>query len=119
MAVFFFQAEDGIRVDLVTGVQTCALPISIPSVRIDLETTMEDTHVWLIGADGKNRVELGAAIDNRQGEPGWSADGRSVLFTVQERGSVRLYRMPAIGGKAVPVVEERGRVGSWSAHGDQ
>src|SRR5215216_8062675 len=25
---FFFQAEDGIRADLVTGVQTCALPIS-------------------------------------------------------------------------------------------
>src|SRR5438552_15476519 len=27
MAAFFFQAEDGIRDDLVTGVQTCALPI--------------------------------------------------------------------------------------------
>src|SRR5258708_40134567 len=27
---FFFQAEDGIRDDLVTGVQTCALPISPP-----------------------------------------------------------------------------------------
>src|SRR5215216_6969622 len=27
---FFFQAEDGIRYDLVTGVQTCALPISTP-----------------------------------------------------------------------------------------
>src|SRR5258708_507386 len=26
-SVFFFQAEDGIRDDLVTGVQTCALPI--------------------------------------------------------------------------------------------
>src|SRR5258708_32918984 len=26
---FFFQAEDGIRDDLVTGVQRCALPISI------------------------------------------------------------------------------------------
>ncbi len=25
---FFFQAEDGIRDKLVTGVQTCALPIS-------------------------------------------------------------------------------------------
>src|SRR5207244_5350892 len=25
-----FQAEDGIRDDLVTGVQTCALPISVP-----------------------------------------------------------------------------------------
>src|SRR5258708_8801576 len=28
---FFFQAEDGIRDDLVTGVQTCALPISFLS----------------------------------------------------------------------------------------
>src|SRR5258708_22265671 len=27
---FFFQAEDGIRDDLVTGVQTCALPICAP-----------------------------------------------------------------------------------------
>src|SRR5258708_10364911 len=31
--VFFFQAEDGIRDDLVTGVQTCALPILIGSAR--------------------------------------------------------------------------------------
>src|SRR5258708_23200419 len=29
---FFFQAEDGIRDDLVTGVQTCALPISTPAL---------------------------------------------------------------------------------------
>ena len=29
---FFFQAEDGIRDDLVTGVQTCALPIYQNSV---------------------------------------------------------------------------------------
>src|SRR5205823_11376311 len=28
--VFFFQAEDGIRDKLVTGVQTCALPIYAP-----------------------------------------------------------------------------------------
>src|SRR5258708_29651697 len=32
-ARFFFQAEDGIRDDLVTGVQTCALPISGLDVR--------------------------------------------------------------------------------------
>src|SRR5688500_20131186 len=29
---FFFQAEDGIRDYKVTGVQTCALPISAPAV---------------------------------------------------------------------------------------
>src|SRR5258708_21250408 len=31
---FFFQAEDGIRDDLVTGVQTCALPIYFASRRL-------------------------------------------------------------------------------------
>src|SRR2546430_3089686 len=31
---FFFQAEDGIRDLTVTGVQTCALPISTPSSRL-------------------------------------------------------------------------------------
>src|SRR5207244_7791293 len=30
---FFFQAEDGIRDDLVTGVQTCALPIFPPKAQ--------------------------------------------------------------------------------------
>src|SRR5256714_8860692 len=30
--IFFFQAEDGIRDKLVTGVQTCALPISASCV---------------------------------------------------------------------------------------
>src|SRR5690606_36144594 len=34
--VFFFQAEDGIRVFHVTGVQTCALPISMQLVNADL-----------------------------------------------------------------------------------
>lgn len=85
----------------------------------DLETTMEDTHVWLIDADGKNRRELGASIDNRQGEPGWSSGGREVMFTVQERGSVRLYRMPMAGGKPALVVDEPGSVGAWSVHGNQ
>src|SRR5207237_5320409 len=31
--IFFFQAEDGIRDSSVTGVQTCALPISLALVR--------------------------------------------------------------------------------------
>ena len=84
----------------------------------DLETTMEDTHVWLIDADGKNRREL-ATIDNRQGPPGWSDDGRSVLFTVQDRGNVRLYRLPVSGGAPVAVVNDRGTVGAWSVHGNQ
>ena len=36
---FFFQAEDGIRDDLVTGVQTCALPISLKRNTIYIQKT--------------------------------------------------------------------------------
>src|SRR5258708_1251470 len=39
--VFFFQAEDGIRDDLVTGVQTCALPISSKKELLEQITDLE------------------------------------------------------------------------------
>ena len=81
------------------------------------ETTMEDTHVWLIGANGSGRRELGR-LDNRQGDPGWSRDGRTVLATVQERGSTRLHRFDPEGNAptvVVPAAAERGQVGGWSA----
>src|SRR5206468_5453220 len=35
---FFFQAEDGIRDLIVTGVQTCALPICLVTSRVDPPT---------------------------------------------------------------------------------
>src|SRR5206468_7169149 len=35
---FFFQAEDGIRDLIVTGVQTCALPISTPATVLEVMT---------------------------------------------------------------------------------
>src|SRR5256885_5602925 len=37
LLTFFFQAEDGIRDYKVTGVQTCALPISWPRVAASLD----------------------------------------------------------------------------------
>src|SRR5207244_6626759 len=40
---FFFQAEDGIRNDLVTGVQTCALPIYGADRRGAVAATHEST----------------------------------------------------------------------------
>ena len=98
----------------------------------DRETTMEDTHVWVMNADGSSRREL-ATIDNRQGAPQWAPDGKSLYFTVQERGSVHLYRQALEGGaraeaqvgerrdaRAAPnagaeiVLKERGSVGSFS-----
>src|SRR5205823_9073615 len=37
---FFFQAEDGIRDKLVTGVQTCALPILFAGMRVEAEAVV-------------------------------------------------------------------------------
>lgn len=81
----------------------------------DLETTMEDTHVYLMNADGSGRTELGAKIDNRQENAGWAPDGSAVYFTVEERGSNHLYRLPVTGGAGEAVVSEPGYVLSWSA----
>src|SRR5260370_6338799 len=47
---FFFQAEDGIRDSSVTGVQTCALPISVVE---------EDDIDWI---HGKHQFAFGAEI---------------------------------------------------------
>jgi dipeptidyl aminopeptidase/acylaminoacyl peptidase len=84
----------------------------------DRETTMEDTHVWMMNADGSDRREIGAVIDNRQGAPKWAPDDSAVYFTVQERGSNHLVRLPISGGKPEYIVNELGGVGSFSVGKD-
>ena len=50
--LFFFQAEDGIRDRLVTGVQTCALPILAQNeVRLQLHALAYNLGVFLQGTD--------------------------------------------------------------------
>ena len=80
----------------------------------DRETTMEDTHVWVMNADGSNRREIGAAIDNRQSAPHWAPDGGAVYFAVQERGNSHLVRLPLAGGQPEYVVKDEGGIGNWS-----
>ena len=80
----------------------------------DRETTMEDTHIWVMNADGSGRREL-AGIDNRQGAPVWGPDSRNVYFTVQERGSVHLYRQPVDASK--PDIDSSERRVMRSANG--
>ncbi len=84
----------------------------------DRETTMEDTHVWVMNADGSSRREIGAVVDNRQGAPHWSEDSSALYFTLQERGNNVLMRLPVSGGTAQYVVKERGAVFSFSVSKD-
>src|SRR5256885_5184677 len=55
--IFFFQAEDGIRDYKVTGVQTCALPISVRKLssttpRNHASTNHRIPAAWLAGVSG-------------------------------------------------------------------
>ena len=50
---FFFQAEDGIRDIGVTGVQTCALPISNKSARKTIEPQKAQTQAEHIANKSK------------------------------------------------------------------
>ncbi|HBY60564.1 MAG TPA: hypothetical protein DEH78_12135, partial [Solibacterales bacterium] len=79
----------------------------------DLETTMEDTHVWMMDSGGGNRREW-VSIDNRQGTPYWSPEGRHVYFSVQERGSVSLYRKAFPDGAPERLIAQPGTVGAIS-----
>lgn len=77
------------------------------------ETNMENSHVWVVNADGSGRRDIGSAVDNPHGPPRWAPDGKSLYSVVGERGRSTLYRFPVSGGAATAVIGSR-RVGAWS-----
>src|SRR5688572_25482688 len=84
MRLFFFQAEDGIRDLTVTGVQTCALPIS---ECLGLDTQLV-TEIWRDGDDlivrGDGDPSLGSWRYERSGE------FETLAATLRERGITRV-----------------------------
>src|SRR5947208_15565816 len=100
-AIFFFQAEDGIRDDLVTGVQTCALPI-LPSdfplmgVQQGCKTVMIYSPVPLAGYWEANLFK-----DGGKGQKAFRKIGRA---SCRERVEMSVVAV------AVKKIEMRGRV---------
>src|SRR5437870_6169025 len=84
---FFFQAEDGIRGGHVTGVQTCALPISVLTTRP--QVTMDDGADLISQLHGAGRDLLGDVIG-----------GTEETTT----GVIRLRSMERDGVLAFPVI---------------
>src|SRR5205823_7670550 len=79
---FFFQAEDGIRDKLVTGVQTCALPIS--GIRHFQRLTGSGEHHERASATAKRALRrLGAAYGSD------AIDSDRVSRACSSRGSSR------------------------------
>src|SRR5256885_10948610 len=81
---FFFQAEDGIRDYKVTGVQTCALPIS--TVRsIAAEAGIQDARGGLLPQD---KLDALAELQRTRGPTAMTGDG--INDAPADRKSTRL-----------------------------
>src|SRR2546425_5464110 len=92
MCFFFFQAEDGIRDKLVTGVQTCALPISplLPHVNPGLMVERD------LAALREVSVSMGLMLETvaeRLGSPGLGHD------RAPDKAPARRLRTIALAGK--------------------
>src|SRR5256885_5782252 len=68
LCFFFFQAEDGIRDYKVTGVQTCALPIST----VALPDPPHDHYAVLCRSEGSTSPTVLYPADWSSGLAGWS-----------------------------------------------
>src|SRR5256884_2025217 len=87
-AVFFFQAEDGIRDVAVTGVQTCALPIliTIPSDKLassksPIVLRSRSPTARASGMQGPRQVGVSRAGCSPNGEE--TLDGAAVVLTTK------------------------------------
>jgi len=86
------------------------------------------TDIYVIGTDGKGEVRL-THTPEAESQPGWSADGRLIWFTVFANDSSRIYAIPSGGGDPESIGSVPGRavrlspdgkrilywVGTWTA----
>src|SRR5207248_6948759 len=85
--VFFFQAEDGIRVRTVTGVQTCALPILVVGQHA---LRGRDRHAVDYDDSMTITASQGVLTDNHDGTWSWTQTGEEKIgrASCRERGRV-------------------------------
>lgn len=58
-----------------------------------IDSVAEDTHVWVIEAEGGTGRDLTARQDRRARNPLWSPDSQAILFLAGDRGRTLLYRV--------------------------
>src|SRR5207244_5770902 len=84
MIFFFFQAEDGIRDDLVTGVQTCALPIlQAYNTRLVKKEDLPKTFQDLLDPKWKGKLGIEANV------PEWYS---TVVLNMGEDKGIKFFR---------------------------
>src|SRR5438034_16188 len=99
---FFFQAEDGIRDHCVTGVQTCALPISLAAADTLFTTLASTVDTVTLSADSVSdslTVEVADTIKSSSG-------GDSLTVALAGRPVVYAITYPATSGPVTLVTND-------------
>src|SRR5688572_33213759 len=89
MAHFFFQAEDGIRDLTVTGVQTCALPISTPCKGSEGRTARSEAVGQVAAGPGRRVARGGRVFFRRAVQIGRASCRERVQLSVGDGGLVK------------------------------
>src|SRR5689334_24144027 len=82
---FFFQAEDGIRDGTVTGVQTCALPISEDELRVLAHDQSALRRVAMLVAQGVASADVFRAVPIEAGRLLGTKSAALMRFRSEER----------------------------------
>ena len=87
----------------------------IAAVIADSTAEGGQSHIWLLGADGKamRQVTVSTA-DTEPGEraPAWAPDGTALYFLAKRGKAERLYRLPLVGGEAQALTLARPAAGA-------
>jgi dipeptidyl aminopeptidase/acylaminoacyl peptidase len=79
---------------------------------IDPKEDKGNTHIWMVGYDGKNDRQITFSTDS-ESSPRWSPDGKYLSFTSSRPGKAKgnqLWLMDRGGGEAYQFTELKGRL---------
>ena len=62
-----------------------------------IDSVAEDTHVWIVEADGGNARELTAAQDRRARTPLWTSDSRALVYLAGDHGYTGIFTVDLSG----------------------
>lgn len=86
----------------------------------DMERSMYDPDVWLVGADGSNPISL-AHSSRRDAMPRWAPDGRRIAFLSNRGESAQIWLIDPDGGEASQLTRHPTPIDwfAWSPEGER